>query len=367
MPLSRTIPGELNDRSTDIGDIQALRASAVLSHLSQMNLDRIASCGTLQQFNAKACIFETGTLAKAMYVIRSGSVELIRPDDSGGAPTVQTRLKAGDLMCDVGVFSGVRHRSTARVLETAAVMVIPWQKVKMKFREHPDLAYQVCAALAHCLTATRTLLEAAKGRSAALQGSLAAMDLTTVVQTFSVCEELSGRLVINGESHEYLGEVVIERGQAIAARREPFQGDDAFVALLVDCPPKGTFFFFECDEEMQVDERDRLKVATHALLMDVARQGDELRRFREEVFPEEGALLVPKSRKLVWCETNARLALKVWEQLQEEVTVGEVVRGLDASQQLGVYNVLLSLMESEQLTVRSPNSIPGLENLPPRR
>ena len=28
---------------------------------------------------------------------------------------------------------------------------------------------------------------------------------------------------------------------------------------------------------------------------------------------------------------------------------------------------LLTLMESEQLTVRSPNSIPGLENLPPRR
>jgi len=346
-PSTDSRPEEVSSNGKTAADV--LRSSAILSRVEPSKLQKIVTCGRVGRFPTGTSLFETGDRARAMYVIQDGFIELLGKDGAASLPYIRARLGAGELMCDIGVFTGVRHRFTAKVVEEAEVLVIPWERVKEEFNKDPELASQVCNALAHSLIATRTLLEGANGQGASFQGSLSTIDLTSLIQTLAFCDQLSGRLMVRSDENVYLGEIVISGGQAKSARCELFHGDDALVAMLIDSPSTGKFYFFESTADIEINPDDAVASPTATLLMDVARRRDELVRFRDELYTDLEARLVPKSARLTLRACDPELGLEMCERIQSGSTLGELVEGLKDSQRIELYRILHDLQESGQV------------------
>lgn len=337
-------------------DVEALRASPVLSHVSTPNLERLIEAAETRTYPQGTTLFREGDLASRLFLLKSGVVQIIRPDADSSQLRAQVHLHAGEVLCDVGIFTGVKHRSTAIAAERVEALTISWQEVKNVFRQNPHLAHQFCAALAHALTAARTLLESTKGSNMTLKGSLNGVDLLGLVHTLATCEDLAGHIMIHDDRLDTIGSITIREGGIVGAAKGQLAGDAAFFDLVMDVPEGAGFCFREAGRVTKAgsDRDDAIKMPSAHLVLEATRQRDELQRFRA-MFEHDEARVVPGSGQLVWTGPSLGLAMKMWRDLQCGKTVKALVAGAPIAQELRTYTLLNELIESGQATLSVPD------------
>lgn len=337
-------------------DLAALKGSPILSSLSLPNQERILALGEPLTVREGELLFREGDVGGDLYILRRGVVQILRTERIDRPPRVQAHIRHGAVLGDLGVFAGIRHRSSGRAAEDVEVLRVSGSGVRKLLRDSPTLAGQVCAALGYALAATRDLLESIRGTRATLNGSVRSIGFLTLVQTLTSCEELTGRVLIHDERGTLLGSVDVSQGRIVAAACGTIDGVPAFQELVLSLPDKSVFTFRERRPTTQTGaprgRRTPIDVPTPTLLIEATRLLDESHHARSPVFSDPArrfCTIGPRPRAPEGTDP-ARLSL-VWASIVSGRTLGEIEADLTRKETVDTHRVLDRLLEAGHIRV----------------
>jgi CRP/FNR family cyclic AMP-dependent transcriptional regulator len=96
--------------------------------LSNQELELISELGVSQKFSMGETIFIKGEPAKALYLIKYGSVRIQQTTKSGDSVTVAT-LGTGSHFGEMAFVDGEPRSASAEAAETSELVVIPYDKL----------------------------------------------------------------------------------------------------------------------------------------------------------------------------------------------------------------------------------------------
>jgi CRP/FNR family transcriptional regulator, dissimilatory nitrate respiration regulator len=124
----------------------------------------VRKAGITRTLKRGETLFHSGQPTVGLYQIVSGTVRLVRVDDSG-RPTVLYSGEAGGTLAEASLFSPTYH-CDAVAASAASVRLYPKAAILEALRRSPDAARGFMAALAHQVMDLRTQLERRNIRSA---------------------------------------------------------------------------------------------------------------------------------------------------------------------------------------------------------
>ena len=131
---------------TPIVSIQTVRESPLGLDLSD------AQCGLLAEVSSAICLdvgaalLEEGHSDDTLYVVSSGSLEVIKPTGGGEFVTLQL-LHAGDMAGILGFVDGVTHSAGIRALTQCELIALERGALEGLIGRDPQLVYQVMRAV----------------------------------------------------------------------------------------------------------------------------------------------------------------------------------------------------------------------------
>jgi CRP/FNR family cyclic AMP-dependent transcriptional regulator len=108
-------------------------------------------------------IFQIGQSGGAMYVVRSGAVELWISRQTGDRVVLET-ARAGDFFGEISMLDGGKRNATATVVEDAELIVVDRGDLDELFRLKPAAAMDLLAATGRRLRETSKLLRASAAK-----------------------------------------------------------------------------------------------------------------------------------------------------------------------------------------------------------
>lgn len=125
-----------------------LEQAALFSNLSRDVITRIETMARVEFFCEDETIFSEGDVAKDLFVVRSGEVELTYtlPQDAATAIRI-THVSPGEDFAWASLAQGETLSSRARAVVATSVFVIPARKLHGLFYEYPFAGYQVMSRL----------------------------------------------------------------------------------------------------------------------------------------------------------------------------------------------------------------------------
>ncbi len=325
-------------------EIGFLRNSEIFGRLSPEELKLILDRGRLETYTAGSTIFKIGDPSDALYVIKSGVVEICRAKGDREKMVIVAYLGESDPMGEMAIMTGSSRASLARVPQEAEILRIEKRDFVDLLNQFPELSINLLAVLSKRLEDGLR-----KQRAAAhyhhLSGNLRFFDLPTIIQTLATSER-TGTLTITDQLERVSARIYFEAGRVLYAEAGHLRGEEAFYQLFQS--PVGDGFTFRGGfppEEFQ--EKEEIGTTTMGLLMEAARQQDELKVLKE-TYSDPNRVLRPQSEDLLWDddETEA-LAQEMWARLQRGETIDQMMRELPACQ-YRIYKVL-SLMNEKGL------------------
>jgi len=91
-------------------------------------------------------LLEEGHSDDTLYVVVSGSLEVIKPTGGGDAITLQV-LHAGDVAGILGFVDGVPHSAGIRALRRCELIVLDRKSLEQLLKKHPEIVYQVMRSI----------------------------------------------------------------------------------------------------------------------------------------------------------------------------------------------------------------------------
>jgi CRP-like cAMP-binding protein len=361
-------PGEVRRDPAHFEEaITFLSASPILGQLNRCNLERIASALVSARYDPGQLVFKKGEVARSVFIVRTGLLQVQRTDLQTGRSKAFAHFAPGQVLCDIGVFSGVEHRSSARAAEATEIWYVTWLRLQELVREFPELGIQLCQALSQSLTTTKTSLESHTNTKVSLSGALDRINLVAVIQTLTASDCLSGLLRVH-TGRGKVGEVLFWRGRITDSTFTGLRGELAFRELVIEAADEGSFTFEEIDPETKAVESLRLSqtaidVPTPMLLMDAIRGRDEYLRFRDRVFPVPSARPVATGKRPNFPGVDSAYARRIWTDIQRGQTVAEILGDTSALKRLAVYQVLQSFLEDGAIVM--PGGSVGVDQKPP--
>jgi uncharacterized membrane protein len=115
-------------------------------------------------FPAGATIFREGDPGGVMYVLRSGRVELWVYDEDHQRVVLAT-FEEGDFFGELSLFDQEKRSATATTLQSTEALVIDRTDLGLLFKQKPDAAFDVIAALGRRLRLTSDLVRTRAARN----------------------------------------------------------------------------------------------------------------------------------------------------------------------------------------------------------
>lgn len=335
-------------------DVAFFRGNQIFGGLSKGILAKILTICKVRQLAANTTLFESGHLGDALHVVKSGVVEITRPDESTGQIKVAAYLGTGEVLCEVGVFTGAPHRSTARVPEKAEILSISWLQLTNLFREVPELALQMCTALATRLLEAMATLGDQRTQSRRLEGCLQYFDLAAVLQSLLASDTTTGVMSILDAERKQIGQIVIFNGQPQRAVCGPLRGEAAFHELMLQERHGGHFLFQEMNQDEPFADTSVEEGLIHrpkmSLLLDAARLRDEVAHIRQQYFTDLDTVWVRSAKKVPWREPSTKeVAQAVWRCLGQGLTVREILRQVPHAAH-AVLTILATLVREDRIS-----------------
>jgi hypothetical protein len=276
-------------------------------------------------------VFKQGDAADAIYIIRTGSVEVIQ----GDPPKIIAYLTAGECFGEMALIHETPRTATIRVPEEAFIIKIPKAALKELKAKFPEVTSAVADVINHRLAGTLPF------QAPGLQGNLAFFDLPTVIQTV-VASRQAGVLRLFGRSGKVVAQLIMKDGYITKATFKHLSGENALLELMTRNDPLD-FVFERQDVSSKQDDPDLRMKPPHMLLIEGARRADELPKLAQQLGWPSSTFLqstnLPDWNKLGG--EAATISPKLWLLMEVGCNIDEMFTKLPYDR----YSLFLSLEE----------------------
>jgi len=334
----------------ELDDIDFLRKAELFCNMPEEVILAISARAKTVTYNTGEFVVKRGAPGDRVFVVKSGTVEVMSPGDSdeGAEPVPVAYLGEGECFGELAVLTGSTRNNDVRVPEQAQLLIIPSTLFQELMQNYAGFASQLCVILAHRLKKTR------QGRPTndmkQLQGNLQYFDLPTVVQTL-ISSNQTGvmALSVGGQS---VASLSFHGGNIYRANYGHRNGDEA-VHHLFQMPPKADFRFSSTEdgEDSALTPDPGITIPAMALMMDSVRLQDELDLLREKLpSPDTGLIRTKDAGE--WTPLaepqDDEAARTLWSRLEGTVTVREI---MDESPSCHYHaaRALIALLDSQRV------------------
>jgi len=132
--------------------------------LDENELAELASVIDSETVSAGQIIFNAGELGDALYIVRSGEVELF-VRDTAGQKIVLTTSEPNDIFGELSMLDERPRSATAMALEDTELLLLDREDLLLLFQKQPDAALNMLAALSTMLRKVDRLLQTRVSRN----------------------------------------------------------------------------------------------------------------------------------------------------------------------------------------------------------
>lgn len=319
--------------------IRFLKKSEIFSFLSADQLRIIMDRGRMETYERGSVIFNIGDPADAVYVVKTGVVEICRRSGDSDKMSVVAYLGESDPIGETAIITGSPRGSMARVPEKVEILKIDKANFMDLLRKIRELSLTLLAVFAKRLE--RGFRE---GRAAArhrhLTGKLEYFDLPTIIQTLANSNR-TGTLTVKDKSGRIFAALYFEDGRMLYAKSSRLKGKEAFYQL-VQSSRQDAFTFKGGPPPREFGKGAEMAVVPMELLLESARQQDELKMLKTR-YPDPRRVFRPQSKALTWDEEETQaLAEQIWVRLQRGETIAEMIGQIPA-REYRIYKALYAM------------------------
>lgn len=327
-------------------EIDFLKNSEIFGRLSTEELKIIVDSGRIKTYTPGSTIFRIGDPSDAIYVIKSGVVEICREKGDRDKIAVVAYLGESDPIGEMAIMTGSPRASLARVPQRAKILKIEKGAFKDLLSQMSELSISLLAILSKRLEdGLRKQRVAARYQH--LSGNLEYFDLPTIIQTLATSER-TGTFTITDQLEHVFAMIYFEAGKILFAKLGHLMGEDAFYQLF-QSPIQDAFTFKGGLLPVELEEEEEIGTTTMGLLMEAAKQQDELKVLKA-TYTDPNRVFHPQSKKLSWDDEGTKdLAKEIWGRLHRGETINQMVKEIPTCE-YRIYKVL-SVMHEQKLAV----------------
>jgi CRP/FNR family transcriptional regulator len=138
---------------------QLLAQVEVFAELDPRELQEVAQVAVPRSYERGQVIFREGDAGDTCYVVKSGSVSVMREHQDGRVIAL-AELRPGQMFGELAMFDHETRSATVETLEPTTTVALLAGDVQRILRQHPEIAVKMLAALASRLrTANERLLQ----------------------------------------------------------------------------------------------------------------------------------------------------------------------------------------------------------------
>lgn len=138
-----------------VGAFACLRQLPLLRDLPDADIQAIVSRSRVLGFTPGQVLFREGEPANAVFLLKSGQVQLSVLSESGRELLLGI-VGAGELIGQEGLFTGQLYRCTARTVGGACCLALTEEDIREVLAATPDLSLRLVSALSRQLTEAQT-------------------------------------------------------------------------------------------------------------------------------------------------------------------------------------------------------------------
>lgn len=135
-----------SDTETTIVSARAIRESPLGIDLNDTQCRTLAEVAGAVGLETGTVLLEEGHVDETLYVVSSGSLEVIKPTGGGDVVTLQL-LHAGDMAGILGFVDGIPHSAGIRALTRCELIELDRKDLEHLLEQDPQIAYQVMRAV----------------------------------------------------------------------------------------------------------------------------------------------------------------------------------------------------------------------------
>ena len=328
-------------------DLEFLKKCEFLSGLSDDALRVMLFKGELKTVPKGHVLFEIGSKADALWVIKSGVVEIARPVEDRNEMKTVAYFTNSDSIGEMRIITQSPHRSMGRAPGGGEIFTLTREAFLEAMELVPELAIRMCEMYAHRLEGTVTTLRTHEQKQRQLEGNLEYFDLATVIQTLLSTDQRTGILYVSNDKQQTVAELFIDQGHVKRAQVGDLRGEEAFYQLFLKELKRGSFFFKE-DVDLEAEEAE-IDIPGMSLLMEAARLQDELSAIKSEVITDPEKVYERKVPELQWEDPETKpVAEVVWRAVGHGMKVRQLIEELPRNEYT-IYSTLVQLIQSGQI------------------
>jgi CRP/FNR family transcriptional regulator len=123
----------------------------IFQGLTRRQLGRVMMAMQRRPYRAGEILFEEGQLGRAVYILKSGKVELSRK--SGGARRVLSVLTPGQMFGEMALLEQMQRTASATVIEDGEIYLLYTATLDTLIRQHPNIGVVLLRNTAAILSA----------------------------------------------------------------------------------------------------------------------------------------------------------------------------------------------------------------------
>jgi CRP-like cAMP-binding protein len=127
-----------------------IRGCLLFERLDDASVEMLAASARTRAYEPGAHVFMEGDQAEALYIVGSGTVELMKSDRSGREKQVR-RVGPGQMFAEAALFSGETYPATAVARTKAELIVITKEGFRSLVTKHPEIALAIIGTMADLL------------------------------------------------------------------------------------------------------------------------------------------------------------------------------------------------------------------------
>jgi CRP/FNR family cyclic AMP-dependent transcriptional regulator len=244
-PSRRPTAGAAADKENNPKNIdiiaEVLGKLSIFQSLDRHHLRDMVSLLKLKKYPRNAVILKKGAPAQNLYIILSGSVDVLNEDGIR-----LSTLQKGDVFGEMSLISDQPVGATVKVTQAATIIFIRGQDFKRVLNRFPSIQMYLARLLAQRLS--RSNLVVAEEIASGMIGRLSEMPPSELFQTLNLNQK-TGLLSLTLPGGE--AELCFRNGELVGARFNDRVGEEAFYQLLKENDGRFKFFPKLSDAQMQ--------------------------------------------------------------------------------------------------------------------
>jgi len=327
--------------------IRFLKRAEIFEGLAAAHLRIILEKGAVESYQTPGGIlFQLGEPADALYVVKSGVVEICRARGEDEAPSVVAYLGEGETIGEMAITTGSPRGSLARVPQAAEVYKLTKPAFEALMREIPEFSACLLSVMSGRLE-DRLRKQRVAARYQQLAGDLKYFDLATVIQALAGSGR-SGTLTIRNSSGKVFAAMYFDLGRIRYAYLGTLKGKQAVYQLFLSALQE-SFIFQGGPLPADFTDEEEIMGSTTGILMECVHLLDEMRDLKTE-FCDDQRQFKLNIKTLTW-EDPATLALarRVFQCLQQESTIARMVQQISYNE-ASIYMMLSEMKHKGIIT-----------------